>query len=346
MKTINPNLNQVLSGPSHKIREASWYINGIINNRDFVILAEAITLLESDNPDHQRIATDILIACEQVNTDSLRIGITGSPGVGKSTFIENITPTLLRHHHTAAVLTIDPSSIDNRGSILGDKTRMQSLSQNKSVFLRPSPSRKHLGGTHAMTFEAIIMCEAAGIELIIIETVGVGQSEHAITDFVDCVLLLLLPGAGDDLQGIKKGITQIADIIVIHKADGDQLQSAQKIARDYELAMHLSRSNDQQWQIPVCKHSSIDQDFKSKVPHHIERFINHLKDSKTLLPKRKIQRVKIMRSRLLQNIQSIIKHNIDADSRIQDTIESGQEHPYNTLSTLLNKLKLTVNWLE
>ena len=184
-------------------------------------LSEAITLLESTNPDHKKVATDIIQQCLPHSGNSFRLGITGVPGVGKSTFIESFGNSLIAKNHKVAVLAIDPSSQKTKGSILGDKTRMQTLISEENVFIRPSPTSESLGGVARATKEAMILCEAAGYDFIIIETVGVGQSETDVHSMVDFFLLLMLSGAGDELQGIKRGIMEMADALVITKADGD-----------------------------------------------------------------------------------------------------------------------------
>jgi LAO/AO transport system kinase len=203
-------------------------------------LAQAITLIESTRQDHRETATR-LISCLPTATNTIRIGISGPPGAGKSTFIGAIGQEILNKGHHLAVLTVDPSSPISGGSILGDKTRMEALSRDKRAFIRPSPSRGTLGGaTHSMR-EVILLCESAGYNYIIVETVGVGQSEIAVASMVDLVLLLLSPGGGDDLQGIKKGIIEIADLLVVTKADGDLEAAALRLVQDYQNAIHLLR---------------------------------------------------------------------------------------------------------
>ena len=186
---------------------------------------------------------------------SVRIGITGVPGAGKSTLIDALGARLCEQGHRVAVLAVDPSSPRSGGSILGDKTRMEQLSRRPEVFIRPSPSGGTLGGVARRTREAMLLCEAAGFDAVIVETVGVGQSETAVADMVDMFLLLLAPGAGDELQGIKKGIVEIADAVLVNKADGDLEQAAERAARDYRNALHLL-SADPDWQVPVLKTSA------------------------------------------------------------------------------------------
>ncbi len=210
---------------------------------DRVALGRAITLVESRRDDHRRAAERVVQLClEKIKSekiDSFRLGISGAPGVGKSSFIEALGSFLIEKGEKLAVLAIDPSSSISRGSILGDKTRMEKLAQNPLAFIRPSPSGAELGGVARRTREAAILCEAAGFRRIFIETVGVGQSETAVRSMVDCFLLLLLPGAGDDLQGIKRGIVEMADLVAVNKADGERERLADEARIFYRNALHL-----------------------------------------------------------------------------------------------------------
>jgi len=211
------------------------------------LLSRAITLVESNKPDHQKIAQEIIARCLPHSGKSLRIGITGVPGVGKSSFIEAIGSHLTGMGHKLAVLAIDPSSEKSGGSILGDKTRMESLSNDPSAFIRPSPSAGSLGGVARKTRETMLLCEAAGFDVIFIETVGVGQSETAVHSMVDFFLLLMLAGAGDELQGIKRGIMEMADLIAITKSDEDNLHAANRAAVEYRNALHLLPPAESGW---------------------------------------------------------------------------------------------------
>lgn len=216
-----------------------------LNNR--ADLAQAITLIESVRSDHQKQAQALLEHILPKTGKSVRIGITGAPGVGKSTFIETFGLHVIGKGHKVAVLAVDPSSRKSGGSILGDKTRMSKLAQHKNAFIRPSPTGGSLGGVARRTREAILVCEAAGYDVIIVETVGVGQSETEVADMVDMFLLLLLPGSGDELQGIKKGIVELADLIIVNKADGDLKAQAKRVRADYSAALKLLRA-DGNWQ--------------------------------------------------------------------------------------------------
>lgn len=204
-----------------------------------VALGRAITLIESTRPEHQELACQIIEKCLPHANQSIRIGITGSPGVGKSSFIEYLGAQLLKQGRKVAVLAVDPSSRMSKGSILGDKTRMEKLAISEKAFIRPSPSGQSLGGVARKTREAIVLCEAAGFDTILIETVGVGQSETAVHSMIDFFLLLLLPGAGDELQGIKRGIVEMADLIAVNKSDGERVALAESAKRAYRNALHL-----------------------------------------------------------------------------------------------------------
>ena len=228
-----------------------------IRSGNRVVLSQAITLVESTLEADQALASALVQEVLPHTGQSIRIGITGVPGVGKSTFIEAFGKMLLDLGKKVAVLAVDPSSQLTKGSILGDKTRMEVLAADKRAFIRPSPSGSTLGGLSAKTREAMLLCEAAGFDVILIETVGVGQSETAVKSMVDFFMLLMLSGAGDELQGIKKGIMEMADALVIHKADGDNLEAAQKAKSNYQNALHLFQEPEKNWSPKVLLASSI-----------------------------------------------------------------------------------------
>lgn len=217
-------------------------------------LARAITLMESTRPEHRAQAEQLVAELIPHTGKSIRLGITGVPGVGKSTFVEAFGLHLVEQGHKVCVLAVDPSSQKTGGSILGDKTRMEALSKHPNAFIRPSPSGRTLGGVARRTREAVLACEAAGFDIVLIETVGVGQSETAVADLVDMFLLLIAPAGGDELQGIKKGIVELADLIVVNKADGDLMPAAERAKRDYGAALHLLRPSSENWQpiIHLC----------------------------------------------------------------------------------------------
>jgi len=215
-----------------------------VRDGDRRALARAITLVESARADHRDDAVALLDELIPATGDAIRVGISGAPGAGKSTFIEALGTHLTNHGHRVAVLAVDPSSVRSGGSILGDKTRMEELSRRPEAYIRPSPSSGTLGGVARRTREAMLVCEAAGFDVVLVETVGVGQSEVAVAGMVDLFVLLLAPGAGDELQGVKRGIVELADLLVVNKADGDLVELARHTAADYAHALHLVRSGD------------------------------------------------------------------------------------------------------
>lgn len=254
------------------------YAKGILDG-DRMVLAKAITLAESTLPNDQLLAGELLDAIIPHTGRSLRIGITGAPGVGKSTFIESFGKTLIESGKKVAVLTIDPSSQLTKGSILGDKTRMEELARDSRAFIRPSPAGLTLGGVAAHTRETILLCEAAGFDRIIVETVGTGQSEIAINNLVDFFLLLMQPGAGDELQGIKKGIVEMAHAIVITKADGGNIRAARTAQADFQHALHLQQPGTSGWESKVLICSALEKTGLREIHEMIERFQQQLSTS-------------------------------------------------------------------
>jgi len=235
---------------------AQEYIDGVLNG-DRVILSRAITVIESNLERDKALAKDIVQAILPAAGNSIRIGITGVPGVGKSTFIEAFGKYLIKQDHKVAILSIDPSSQRSKGSILGDKTRMEELANLEDAYIRPSASGETLGGVANKTAESMLLCEAAGYDIILIETVGVGQSETAVHDMTDFFLLLMLAGAGDELQGIKKGIMEMADMLVINKADGDNVNMSKMAKRQYQNALHIFPLSESGWSPVVSTASAI-----------------------------------------------------------------------------------------
>ncbi len=254
---------------------AEQFFQGI-RSGDRVLMARAITLLESAAAAHRNKALEILEKCLPFSGNALRIGITGAPGVGKSSFIETLGNHIVDENKQLAVLAVDPSSKKSKGSILGDKTRMQELSKRSSVFIRPTASGEHYGGIAAATRETIVLLEAAGFDTILVETVGVGQSETAVHDITDVFVLLLIAGAGDELQGIKRGIMEMADIIAINKADGDNTERAQIALGDVRRALHLFQLKDSGWNTTVETCSALTAKGIPEMWQSIKKYHQHV----------------------------------------------------------------------
>jgi LAO/AO transport system kinase len=245
-------------------------------------LAQSGSLVESTRPDHRSEAAALLDAVLGQTGGAVRLGITGTPGAGKSTFIEELGGRLTAAGHRIAVLAVDPSSRRSGGSILGDKTRMEGLARDPQAFIRPSPSGGSIGGVARRTREAAQLCEAAGFDVIVVETVGVGQSEVAVADMVDCFCLIAAPGAGDELQGIKRGIMELADVVVVNKADGDLVPAVRRAMADYRQAVHLLRPKHPGWEVPVLATSALEGVGIDEVWNAIEKFVAHLREDDAL----------------------------------------------------------------
>lgn len=291
------------------------YIEGIIKNNR-LILSQALTLVESSLPEDQRLAEELVEGVLSFTGNSLRIGVSGIPGAGKSTFIDRFGKMLVDRGFRVAVLTVDPSSEDSKGSILGDKTRMEQLSSSPHAFIRPSPSSGILGGISAKTRECSLLCEAAGYNIILIETVGVGQSETAVKGMVDFFLLLALAGAGDELQGIKKGIMEMADLVVINKADGEN-QKAVKIAQgQLKEAVHFFPKKENGWITDVFVCSSLMGEGLESIWDKIEEFEKTMKVNGFFDRNRALQRVHWMK----EQIHLLLKMGFYSDKKISDEI--------------------------
>ncbi|MDD3632931.1 MAG: methylmalonyl Co-A mutase-associated GTPase MeaB [Candidatus Syntrophosphaera sp.] len=260
-----------------------------IKRGDRTLLAKAITLIESNAPQHFEAGQELIRRLLPDSGNSIRIGVTGMPGAGKSTFIENFGIWLLGKGHKVAVLAIDPSSTISRGSILGDKTRMEELSKHPGSFIRPSPSGGALGGVARKTRETIILCEAAGFDIVLIETVGVGQSEVTVRSMVDFFLLMQIPGAGDELQGIKKGVMELADLIVVNKADGENIAAAELACRELNNALHYLLPATPNWTTKAITCSAIQKKGIAEIWEIIEKFVEQGKSSGVFYARRKNQ---------------------------------------------------------
>uniref|UniRef100_Q3AR77 ArgK protein n=1 Tax=Chlorobium chlorochromatii (strain CaD3) TaxID=340177 RepID=Q3AR77_CHLCH len=290
--------------PHHHTFDVEAIANAIMQGNRHQ-LSRAITLVESQRIEHHHVAEAILERCMASNRHALRIGITGSPGAGKSTFIEAFGEHILSQGLRLAVLAIDPSSHHSKGSILGDKARMEKLSGRKEAFIRPTPSSGHLGGTSPRTHEALLLCEAAGYDVIIVETVGVGQSELHIEQMVDFVLLLMLPGSGDELQGIKRGIMEIADMIAITKCDGLQATSAAISHAEFEAALRMVPKRHPFWQPSVQLTSAVTGVGIAEVWQQIERFFAIMQQENSLETQRREQRRHLLANVLEEQLRRL-----------------------------------------
>ncbi len=276
-----------------KEQNPEFYIQGVINNNRRII-AKTITLIESSLDKDNNIAFEIVKKLLPMSGKSIRLGITGVPGVGKSTFIESLGLFLSNNGHKVAVLAVDPTSQRSGGSILGDKTRMEKLGAHENSFIRPSPAGKTLGGVAAKTRESMLVLEAAGFDVILVETVGVGQSETKVSTMVDFFLALQIAGAGDELQGIKKGILEIADALAINKADNDNIERAEKAKKIFETALHLVIPATSLWSPPVLTVSSIEENGTKKVWQTVMEHNKIMKKAGIFNQKRKDQAVEWM----------------------------------------------------
>jgi LAO/AO transport system kinase len=258
---------------------------------DRATLARAITLIESKREDHRKQAHQLVQDLLPQTGKAIRIGITGSPGVGKSTTIDALGSYLTEKGHKVAVLAVDPSSTRTGGSILGDKTRMARLSADDNAFIRPSPSSGTLGGVAAKTRETMLLCEAAGYDVILVETVGIGQSETTVAGMTDFFLVLMLPGAGDELQGIKKGVVELADMIAVNKADGDNIKRAKQAAAEYRAALHILKPASEHWAPPVVTYSALTGDGLAAIWQSVCDYRDKMSASGEFAAKRKQQQV-------------------------------------------------------
>jgi LAO/AO transport system kinase len=321
----------------NKIPSTKKFISEILAG-NISFLSRAITLIESSNKKHQEKANIILNECLPHANKSIRIGITGVPGVGKSTFIEALGMQLTEKNKKVAVLAIDPSSSINKGSILGDKTRMEELVNNKHAFIRPSPAGSSLGGVAQKTRETIILCEAAGFDTIIIETVGVGQSETMVHSMVDFFLLLKIAGAGDELQGIKRGIIEMADAIIINKSDGENIRNASIAKVDFTRALHLYPQKTSGWKPKVLTASALEGTGVNEVMEMIESYILLVKKNNFFVSNRNHQNISWLKAIIEKNLyDSFYKNNKNyiALKKEIELLKNNETTPFSSAKKLL-----------
>ncbi len=307
-------------------------------------LARAITLIESTRGDHQAAAQRLLEALADAQPDTVRVGITGVPGVGKSTFIEAFGRHVADAGHRIAVLSVDPSSAVSGGSILADKTRMPELARDERAFIRPSPAGNTLGGVARHTHEAVMLCEAAGFDVVLVETVGVGQSETAVADMTDVFVLMLLPVAGDELQGMKRGIVELADLVLVNKADGELKAAAARTVAQYANALRMVRGRSSRWMVPVETCSALTGDGVPEVWEIIQRYCGVMGEAGDLQTRRAGQATRQFWAEASTSLVAMLKRDADIGARcaaIEQAVASGQLPPRvavrRLVDTLLNR---------
>jgi len=312
-----------------------------IGKHDRRALAQAITLVESGLKEHQSQARELLAALPAPGQPALRIGVTGPPGAGKSTFIETLGGHMIKRGHSVAVLTVDPSSVVSGGSILGDKTRMPTLSVNEKAFVRPSPSSGIEGGVGRFTREAIALCEAAGFDRVIVETVGVGQSELRAASMTDVFVLLLVPGSGDELQGIKRGVMELADLILVNKADGDLEQAARRTVSEYASATGFLQARTPDWRVPVLAMSALRDIGVTDALDQMEKFFVHATKAGLLQSRRESQAIEALMQALHEGLlDEFLKNTKNADEveRVRREVATGQLTPGLAARALIDQL--------
>ncbi len=314
----------------------NYYVEGIISQNK-TILSKAITLIESNLENHQKIAQQIIEKCLPYSGNSIRIGITGIPGVGKSTFIETFGNYITQQNRTLCVLAIDPSSEKSKGSILGDKTRMETLSTNKNAFIRPSPTSGTLGGVARRTREIIILCEAAGFDTIIIETVGVGQSETLVNSMVDFFMLLMIAGAGDELQGIKRGIMEMADTIIFTKADGNNILKSKLAKTQFKNALHYFPAKASNWIATVSLVSALENIGIDNVWKTTEKYFETIGTNNFLENNRKEQTVRWLHETIIDKLKTdFYKNKMEKIKQLEQKTINGELTPYIAVKQLFN----------
>tara|TARA_B110000444_G_scaffold80_2_gene110 strand:+ start:18844 stop:19824 length:981 start_codon:yes stop_codon:yes gene_type:complete len=305
-------------------------------------LSKGITLVESALATHQENASKLLEMLMPYTGGSIRIGVSGAPGVGKSTFIESFGSHVINERHKVAVLAVDPTSSVSGGSILGDKTRMETLSRENDAYIRPSPAGKTLGGVTRRTRETLLLCEAAGFDVIFIETVGVGQSETAVSEMTDMFLLLISPGAGDELQGIKRGIMELADLVLVNKSDGDQFAAAARTAADYQMALQFLHNRSLNWKAKVQTMSALTGQDNDSVWQSIIEYRNLLNEAGEISSRRIAQSSAWMWSEIAEGLLEQLKQSEVVMSHIEgieNEVKSGRLPPTVAARKLIEKFK-------
>ena len=320
---------------------AQEYIDGILKGNR-VILSRGITIVESSLESDKKLATEIIQAILPHSGNSIRIGITGVPGVGKSTFIEAFGKYLISKGHKVGILSIDPSSQRSKGSILGDKTRMEDLANMEEAYIRPSATGDTLGGVANKTGESMLLCEAAGYDVILIETVGVGQSETAVHGMTDFFLLLMLSGAGDELQGIKKGIMEMADMVVINKADGDNVKKSEMAKRQYQNALHIFPLSDSGWSPVVSTASAIKNTGIDTVWDEITKYKTLVDENGYFLANRNQQQIQWMYNNINEELKRLFygsKNIADHLVRLEKDIVAAKISPVKAAQHIIEEFK-------
>ena len=337
---VNPYIKKVYK-KKPALKSVDEYMEGIVKG-DTTILSQAITLVESYLPEHRAIAQKIIQRCQAISNEkeTMRIGITGVPGAGKSTFIEAFGSYLTAEGHKLAVLAIDPSSEKSKGSILGDKTRMETLCNDPKAFIRPSPSAGSLGGVARKTRETVLLCEAAGYDVVFIETVGVGQSETAVHSMSDFFLLLMLSGAGDDLQGIKRGIMEMSDLIAITKADGTNVDKANMAKALYANALHLFPPTESGWIPTAVTSSAVTKEGLPAILQKIEEYFALVKGNGFYRKKRREQARYWMYESINESLKNMFYENESIDKLLPDYEEAvlrGDLESFSAAAELIEK---------